>query len=135
MNMKCPFCGAAELLHATRDMPYSYKTDSMVIPGVTGNYCPACDEVVMDASESARVSTAMLAFNKQVNASIVDPGFITSVRKKLALDQREAAEIFGGGVNAFSRYETGKTKPPLALIKLLKVLDRHPELLNEVRLA
>lgn len=26
-----------------------------------------------------------------------------SVRKKLALDQREAAEIFGGGVNAFSR--------------------------------
>ena len=57
-----------------------------------------------------------------------------SVRKKLDLDQREAAEIFGGGgVNAFSRYENGKTKPPLALVKLLKVLDRHPELLAEVR--
>jgi len=25
----------------------------------------------------------------------------------------------GGGVNAFSRYENGKTKPPLALVKLL----------------
>jgi hypothetical protein len=34
------------------------------------------------------------------------------------LDQREAAEIFGHGVNAFSRYESGKTKPPLALVKL-----------------
>ena len=43
-------------------------------------------------------------------------------------------EIFGGGVNAFSRYETGKTKPPLALVKLFKLLDRHPDLLNEVRL-
>jgi HTH-type transcriptional regulator/antitoxin MqsA len=64
---------------------------------------------------------------------MVDPDFIASVRKKLELDQREAAEIFGGGVNAFSRYETGKTKPPLALVKLLKVLDRHPELLGEVR--
>ena len=64
---------------------------------------------------------------------IVDPGFITTVRKKLDLDQREAAEIFGGGVNAFSRYENGKTKPPLALVKLLKLLDHHPELLNEVR--
>jgi HTH-type transcriptional regulator/antitoxin MqsA len=116
-------------------MSYSYKTEAMIIPGVTGDYCPACDEVVLNASESTRVSAAMLVFNKQVNASIVDPGFIASVRKKLALDQREAAEIFGGGVNAFSRYETGKTKPPLALIKLLKVLDRHPELLNEVRLA
>jgi putative zinc finger/helix-turn-helix YgiT family protein len=73
-----------------------------------------------------------LEFNKQVNASIVDPGFIARVRKKLALDQRQAA-IFGGGPNAFSRYENGKTKPPLALVKLLMVLDRHPHLLNEVR--
>lgn len=38
-----------------------------------------------------------------------------------------------GGVNAFSRYENGKTKPPLALLKLLKVLDRHPDVLDEVR--
>lgn len=71
----------------------------------------------------------------QTNAMTVDPGFISRVRKKLALDQREASEIFGGGVNAFSRYENGKTRPPLALIKLLKVLERHPELLSEVRAA
>jgi HTH-type transcriptional regulator/antitoxin MqsA len=77
----------------------------------------------------------MQAFSKQVNADLVDPAFIVKVRKKLALDQREAAEIFGGGVNAFSRYETGKTKPPLALVKLLKVLDLHPELLEEVKVA
>lgn len=77
---------------------------------------PGCGEAVLDASESVRVSTAMLGFNSQVNASIVDPNFITNVRKKLALDQRKAAEIFGGGVNAFSRYENGKTKPPLALV-------------------
>lgn len=44
-----------------------------------------------------------------IKASIVDPAFITRVRKQLSLDQREAAEIFGGGVNAFSRYENGKT--------------------------
>jgi HTH-type transcriptional regulator/antitoxin MqsA len=75
----------------------------------------------------------MLEFNRQVNASIVDPEFISRVRKQLSLDQREAAEIFGGGVNAFSRYENGKTKPPLALVKLLKVLDRHPDLLEEIR--
>jgi HTH-type transcriptional regulator/antitoxin MqsA len=135
MNMKCPSCAAAELVHDTRDMPYTYKNESTVIPSVTGDYCPACGESVLDIVESTRVSTAMLAFNKQINASIVDPGFISTVRKKLALDQREAAEIFGGGINAFSRYENGKTKPPLALVKLLKVLDRHPELLDEVRMA
>lgn len=133
--MKCPSCAAAELVHDTRDMPYTYKGESTLIPSVTGDFCMACGEAVLDAAESTRTSTAMLEFNKQVNASIVDPGFIASVRKKLSLDQREAAEIFGGGVNAFSRYENGKTRPPLALVKLLKVLDRHPDLLAEVRTA
>ncbi len=131
--MKCPSCAAAELVHDTRDMPYVYKNESTLLPDVVGDYCPACGEVVLDAAESTRLSAAMLAFNKQVNAAMVDPGFIAYVRKKLALDQREAAEIFGGGINAFSRYETGKTKPPLALVKLLRVLDRHPDLLGEVR--
>ena len=131
--MKCPACGAAKLVRDTRDLSHTYKGETTTIPDVTGQFCPACDEAVLDADESARVNAAMLDFNKQVNASIVDPAFIASVRKKLALDQREAAEIFGGGVNAFSRYENGKTKPPLALVKLLRVLDRHPELLGELR--
>ncbi|NMM25954.1 MAG: type II toxin-antitoxin system MqsA family antitoxin [Glaciimonas sp.] len=133
--MKCPSCASAELVHDTRDIAYTYKGESTILPAVSGDFCPACGEVVLDLAESSRTSRSMLEFNKQVNASIVDPGFIASVRKKLALDQREAAEIFGGGVNAFSRYENGKTKPPLALVKLLKVLDRHPDLLNEVRTA
>lgn len=133
--MNCHICEATDLVRDTRDQPYTYKGEATTIPAVVGDYCPACGEVVLDAAESARVSAAMLAFNRQVNASIVDPAFIASVRKKLALDQREAAEIFGGGINAFSRYENGKTKPPLALVQLLKVLDRHPELLDEIRAA
>ena len=133
--MKCPVCGAAELIHDTRDLPYTYKGETTVIAAVTGDFCPACAESILDAAESNRVMREMRAFSKQVNAAIVDPSFITNVRKKLDLDQREAAEIFGGGINAFSRYENGKTKPSLALVKLFKLLDRHPDLLNEVRTA
>lgn len=131
--MKCPICAEAELVHDTRDLPYTYKGESTILPNVTGDFCPACGEAILDSGEAERTGALMREFSKQVNAAIVDPGFIASVRKKLNLDQREAAEIFGGGVNAFSRYENGKTKPPLALIKLLKVLDRHPDLLAEVR--
>ena len=133
--MKCLSCRAAKLGHVTRDMPYKYKGESTILPQVTGDFCPACDESILDALESRRAMKLMSAFSKQVNASFVDPDFIASVRKKLEPDHREAAEIFGGGVNAFSRYENGKTKPPVALVKLLKVLDRHPELLGEVRAA
>ena len=135
MTMKCPVCGAANLIRDTRDIAYTYKGVSTMLPAVTADFCTACDESITDASQTKRVMDLMLAFNKQVNAASVDPSYITTVRKKLDLDQREAAEIFGGGVNAFSRYENGKTKPPLALVKLLKILDRHPDLLAEVRVA
>jgi HTH-type transcriptional regulator/antitoxin MqsA len=130
--MRCPICDAAELVRDTRDVPYTYKGESTVIPAVTGEFCTACDESILDLAESRRTMGLMLEFNKQVNAAIVDPAFILNVRKKLKLDQREAGELFGGGVNAFSRYENGKTKPPLALVKLLRLLDRHPELLPEL---
>ncbi len=133
--MKCPACGGAKLVPDTRDMPYSYKGESTILPAVVGEFCPACDEAILDLVESVRTSALMMAFNKKTNAAIVDPEFISGIRKKLALDQREAAEIFGGGVNAFSRYENGKTKPSLALVKLLRLLDRHPDLLDEVRAA
>jgi len=42
MPMKCPCCGAAELIPDTRDMPYTYKGEHTIIPAVTGDFCPAC---------------------------------------------------------------------------------------------
>jgi HTH-type transcriptional regulator/antitoxin MqsA len=130
--MRCPICGGADLVRDLRGLPYSYKGESTVISAVEADYCPKCGEAILGFDEAGRVGDAMMEFKKQVNASAVDPAFITKARKKLRLNQKEAAELFGGGVNAFSRYETGKTIPPVALVKLLKVLDRHPDLLAEV---
>ncbi|MDR1989001.1 MAG: type II toxin-antitoxin system MqsR family toxin [Acidobacteriaceae bacterium] len=133
LTMTCPLCGAAELVRDTRDLPYTYKGETTTFPDVVCDYCPACGEAILDLAEARRTGDLAIAFNKQVNAAIVDPGFIGAVREKLDLNQREAAELFGGGVNAFSRYETGKTRPSLALVKLLKLLDRHPDLLDEIK--
>lgn len=130
--MKCVSCGKAEMVHDTREVLYTYKGRTTTIPNVTGDFCLACDESIHNAKESERLNALMLEFNKEVNRSIVDPVFISSTRKKLKLDQQEAAEIFGGGPNGFSRYENGKTKPPLALVQLLRLLDNHPDLLSEL---
>jgi HTH-type transcriptional regulator/antitoxin MqsA len=113
--MKCPVCGAAELIHDTRDLPYTYKGESTTLPAVTADFCPACDESITDLAETERVMREMQAFNKQVNAAIVDPAFIINVRKKLDLGQREAAEIFGGGINAFLRYENAQNQAAAGL--------------------
>jgi HTH-type transcriptional regulator/antitoxin MqsA len=130
--MKCPTCGMATLLQDTRDLVHSYQGHSTMLPAVTGEYCSNCGEQLLGPEESQRTMELMLAFKRSINAALIDPEFIVRVRKKLKLDQRQAAEFFGGGVNAFSRYESGKMRPPLALVKLLKLLDRHPELLSEM---
>jgi HTH-type transcriptional regulator/antitoxin MqsA len=114
-------------------LKFTYKGKTTKIRRVTGDYCSKCGEMIVSKEDGHRVSHEMTEFVKKINSGLVDPSFVSRVRKKLRLDQREAAEIFGGGINAFSRYENGKTKPPLALVHLLKLLDKHPELLQELK--
>ena len=98
--MKCPCCGAAELTHDTRDISYTYKDEITTIPAVTGDFCPACGEAVLDREHGDRYSELVGLFQHQVNAAHVEPDYSDNVRKKRDLDKRQAAELFSG-VNAF----------------------------------
>ncbi|NWC65761.1 type II toxin-antitoxin system MqsA family antitoxin [Cedecea sp. P7760] len=131
--MKCPVCGGNHAVHEARDIHYEYKGHSKTFPGVTGLHCHDCGEIVFADGEGEEYFTGMLAFNREVNAQEVDPAFIAAVRKRLKLNQAQAAEFFGGGANAFSRYETGRIAPPRPLILLFKALDKHPELFEELK--
>jgi HTH-type transcriptional regulator / antitoxin MqsA len=131
--MKCGNCGSSKVKRAIRDQSFTYKGEATIIAAVKGDWCNACGEVMLDRPEIDRTSAAIGVFIKTVNGKRVDREFICEVRKKLALGQREAGTLFGGGANAFSRYENGKAKPPVALVQLFRVLERHPELLDEIR--
>ncbi len=54
------------------------------------------------------------------------------IRKKLNLTQKQAGEMFGGGHNAFSHYKSGSARPPKSTDTRLRLLDSHPDLLNEI---
>lgn len=64
--MKCPVCGTAELIHDTRDLPYTYKGEITVIPAVTGDFCPSCSEVVLNREHGDRYSEMVGRFQRQV---------------------------------------------------------------------
>ena len=59
--MKCPVCGAAELVRDTRDVPYTYQGETTVISAVEADFCPACHESITDMAETERVMREMLA--------------------------------------------------------------------------
>ena len=68
--MKCPMCGGAELVRDTRDLPHSYKGENTVIPSVTGDWCSACQEGILDMAESQRFSNLLRIFREEVNAAL-----------------------------------------------------------------
>jgi len=78
--MRCLSCSSPDnhLIPDTRDLPYAFHGQSTVIPGVTGDYCPACGEGVFALSEGVRTSALMLAFNRQVNAANAKPDRVAS---------------------------------------------------------
>lgn len=84
--MKCPCCGAAELIYHARDITYTYKGENTTIPAVTGDFCPACDEVILNREQGDRYSKLVCLFQRQVNAAHVDPGYLAKVHRKLDLD-------------------------------------------------
>ena len=68
--MKCPSCGAAELIHDTRDMPYTYKGETTTIPAVRAIFARPAAKSILDAKQGERYSELMLACHqKQVNAA------------------------------------------------------------------
>lgn len=76
--MKCPVCGAAELTHDTRDLPYTYKGEATVIAAVTGDFCSACGESILDPLESSRVMSEMNDFSEltEVQQTVAQPKLI-----------------------------------------------------------
>lgn len=102
-----------------------------VVPEIAGWHCPQCGEVAfVDQDSSERHMAALNAAWVEARARESVP--LREIRKRLGLKQREAGQIFGGGDSAFSDYERGKRQPHKALLLLLQLLDRHPELLPEV---
>lgn len=130
--LKCPNCGESPLAHAMRDLHYTYKGKSTVIPEVEVEYCGGCKEVMFARGEAEHYGELIQAFRRQVDAA-VEPAYVREVRRKLRLTREGADAVFGVQSGDFARFETGKKEAPLPLAKLLKLVDRHPELLGEIR--
>jgi len=100
------------------------------VEGLSGWRCGACGEVEFDAESAQRYAAAgdTLVLRDRERQSKE----IRRIRRKLGLSQIAAARLTGGGHNAFSRYERGEVAPLPAVITLLRLLDKHPELLKDI---
>lgn len=128
--MKCPGCGKLEMETKIKDETLSYGGQALTLHTMKGDFCPACGEGVWDEESYRRYTEAQTAVIRAVKGDI--GADIRRIRKNLKMTQTELSEVVGIGKVAFSRYERGESKPPTPLVKLLKLMERHPDLLAEI---
>lgn len=63
--------------------------------------------------------------------TVLTPLQIRAIREACGLSQQEAARVFGGGPKAFEKYESGEVVPSAAMIRLLILAAKRPELFQK----
>ena len=110
-----------------------YRGATAEVEGLSGFRCTACGEIEFDAESAERYAAAgdalVLATRRAEGEEL------RRIRKQLKLTQAEASMLTGGGHNAFSRYETGKVVPTLAVVNLFRLLGHHPEEVKRLKRA
>ncbi|MDP1680805.1 MAG: type II toxin-antitoxin system MqsA family antitoxin [Burkholderiales bacterium] len=130
MKHPCLSCEKADMVRGKKDAVLEYRGHRATVRAVNGWHCPECGEIEFAGNEGTRYAEALEKLRLKVDAE--ESAELARIRKKLKLSQRRAAAIAGGGVNAFSRYENGKARPVAAVINLFRLLDKHPELIDEI---
>jgi HTH-type transcriptional regulator/antitoxin MqsA len=108
---------------------YKGKSKTVDLPG----YYPETGDEAVHVGDDMEVTDAALRALKEEVEGIPSPSTIRRVRQKLNLSQREAGGILKVGENAFDKYERGLVEPSGPTSQLLRLLDRHPELVEELR--
>lgn len=132
MSKFCLQCDdGTKLKLATKEVAVKVRGESCIVPKVKGWHCPVCGDIeYTDKDSSDRMWKAVEALGAK--AKVRDAAMLAHARKRLKLTQKQAADLTGGGHNAFSRYERGEAVPMRAVINLFKLLDKHPELVKEL---
>jgi HTH-type transcriptional regulator/antitoxin MqsA len=128
---ECPFCDNGIMHEESRDQQYTYQGHTLLIQQL-GIYCNSCDESILEAEHLKATRIDLQTFRARVGG-LLGPLEIKKIRKRIGLNQQQAGALFGGGKNAFSRYELGEVSFPKPVSILFSILNKHPKLIDEVK--
>jgi HTH-type transcriptional regulator / antitoxin MqsA len=119
------------MVRDTRPMEIAYKGQSVTID-MPGWYCDESGESI-HTDEDMKVSDAALKDLRKEVEHLLKPQEIKRIRTAIGLTQREAGALLGGGPNAFQKYEQDTVTVSKPMSNLLRLLDKHPEDVEELR--
>lgn len=118
---KCPVCGEGELSPQTFSEVFTINGQKIVVHDLEGSLCNVCGADPILQPQILR-NQALIADAKRAHLGLLKGSQIKLIRETLGLTQKQAAEKFGGGPNAFSKYERGEVIQSEPMDKLLRAV-------------
>lgn len=121
----CPLCGEGHVTAQVEQVENKYKGQTALLPQHF-KHCDHCGSDFSGAAEAKLNKRALMAWRKQVDG-LLTGAEITALRQQYRLTQAQAAQLFGGGPVAFSKYENDDVAQSEAMDTLLRLVRRSPE--------
>ena len=118
----CPICNG-KVEYKTKPTTYTYKEHSIKVEQ-SGEYCLECKEAFLSPEDLKSTKLKIANFKREIDHFLTTDE-LKRIRKKLHLNQQEAASIFGGGIRAFHKYETAEVTQSKPLDILLRLIDSN----------
>lgn len=124
-SIHCPVCVTGELTFFKEPDEITYKVHSMSVE-VEYSVCKQCGEEMILSEQIKRNDCRVRDAWRKVDG-LLSGEEIVALRKQLDLTQLQASQVFGGGLNAFSKYERGEVIQSEAMDKLMRLsLETQP---------
>jgi HTH-type transcriptional regulator/antitoxin MqsA len=121
----CPICGEGHVTAQVQMVESEYKGQKAQLP-LHFKLCDVCTSDFAGATESKLNRRALMAWRKQVDGLLTGEE-IAALRKLYKMTQGQAAQLFGGGPVAFSKYENDDVAQSEAMDALLRLVSSSEE--------
>ena len=131
-DMLCPQCETGQLQPSTFEDDFNHGDGTLHIGDLE---CYVCDSCGADPVFTNQIRRNQLKITdaKRRHSGLLGGREIRELREQLDLSQQAAFEIFGGGANAFSKYERGEVMQSVAMDRLMKCAAYVPGVLDFLR--
>jgi putative zinc finger/helix-turn-helix YgiT family protein len=131
--MKCPICGTGTAKKVERKGYLArYNGEPVEVASVEAYHCDACGEGFLTPEQSRGMSVAVKNEVRK-KLGLLSPERIAAIREKAGLTQAQLEELLGQGPKVVVRWESGKVIQGKAADTVLRLLEREPELVKDLR--
>lgn len=127
---ECKVCKSKATVAAQANEEISYKGATLIVP-MAYSTCQNCHREFITTAQIHQNDKATRDA-KKAHDGLFTSAEVAKARKQLGLTQEEASLVFGGGRNAFSKYERGEVSQSVAMDKLIKQALKHPMVLHDL---